>query len=130
MRKKVTLDPRHGFLVWFRSVTKVKITDISACSGINFTSRGVQIASYPISRIRFRPDFLSAIDYEQSLFPLKYNRGKRTSERARIRLPRWRNRLPATLKSEQRAYRTASVSRLDKRVSRFSRSLRFPCLLV
>ena len=36
LRKKVTRDPRHGFLVWFRSVTKVKITDISACSGIIF----------------------------------------------------------------------------------------------
>ena len=29
------------------------------------------------------------LDYEQSLFPLRDSRGKRTSERARNRLPRW-----------------------------------------
>ena len=50
--------------------------------------------------------------------------------RASANSPAALNRLPAALKSEQRAYQTASVRRLDKRVSTFSRSPRFPCLFV
>ena len=61
-----TLDPRHGFLVWFRSVTKVKITDISACSGIIFhfprcPDRFISDKSHSFSTRLFASDRLWAV---------------------------------------------------------------------